>query len=96
LLFFTIGPTLVCFENFLLLLDSDDDEEGDEDEDADAGADAGLAPVRDRYLIRSHRRRDRLVKTIAAAQDRNNYNMLPEVTDEKMYEVTVKGTVLRR
>jgi len=39
------------------------------------------------------RRRDRLVKTIDAALDIDNYNPLPEVTEEKKYELTMPGTV---
>ena len=65
------------------------DSESSEDEDNDAG----LAPVRSRFLIRSHRRRDRLVKTIDAALDRANYNLLPEVTEELKHDITVKGMV---
>ncbi len=50
-----------------------------------------MSPRRSSYVIRSHRRRDRCVKTLAAALDPHNYKMLPPVTDEKRHELTVTG-----
>ncbi len=50
-----------------------------------------MAPRRSTYIIRSYRRKDRQVKTLTAALDPRNYNMLPPVTDEKKHEITVTG-----
>ena len=50
-----------------------------------------MAPARSHYIIRSHRRRDRLVKTLDQALDTENYDMLPPVGDgdEVRYELTM-------
>jgi hypothetical protein len=42
----------------------------------------GLAPQRSRYLIRSHRRRDRLVRNLDDALDETKYDKLPPVSDD--------------
>jgi len=80
----------ILFHQFWYVADRDNSESSGEEGEA---GDAGLAPQRVHYLIRSHRRRDRLVKTIDAALDLDNYTPLPETTEEMKYELTMPGTV---
>lgn len=70
----------------------DSDTSGDEDAPVDETV-ASVAPVRSHYIIRSHRRRDRLVKTLDEALDVRNYDMLPPVGDgdEIRYELSMAG-----
>lgn len=69
--------------------DTSDDDGGDNDDGPAEDSVATVAPVRNHYLIRSHRRRDRLVKTLDEALDIDNYDMLPAVSDgeEIRYEI---------
>jgi hypothetical protein len=72
------------------LADRDSDASEDEGEPA-ADDPASLAPQRSRYIIRSHRRRDRLVKDLDDALDLDKYDILPPVADgaEIRYEVPI-------
>jgi len=72
------------------LADRDSDASEDEGEPT-ADDPASLAPQRSRYIIRSHRRRDRLVKDLDDALDLDKYDILPPVADgaEIRYEVPI-------
>jgi hypothetical protein len=77
--YFTAGKKFF----FFILGTVGSESSGDEDEE--------LAPVRGAYIIKSHRRKDRLVQTLATALDPANYILLSPVAEEKRHIITVKG-----
>jgi hypothetical protein len=75
--------------NFSFFPDASDNSDSSEGEEAEPVE--SVAPRRNHYLIRSQRRRDRLVKTIDAALDPANYILIPPPTPEMRHEIRMTG-----